>query len=65
MNHQVATLFGVDASTVARWGSHGLITYVTTPGGARRYPAHQFRALLRETPRTHPAPLSQDTPNGR
>ncbi|GLU47366.1 hypothetical protein Nans01_17170 [Nocardiopsis ansamitocini] len=46
MNRQVAALFGVGASTVARWGSQGLITYLHTPGGARRYPAEQFRHLL-------------------
>ncbi|GLU49038.1 MerR family DNA-binding transcriptional regulator [Nocardiopsis ansamitocini] len=69
MNHQVATLFGVDASTVARWGSHGLITYVTTPGGARRYPAAQFHDLLRETPHTssvnHTGPLGHADSPGR
>ncbi|GLU45708.1 MerR family DNA-binding transcriptional regulator [Nocardiopsis ansamitocini] len=61
MNHQVATLFGVDASTVARWANKGLITYVNTPGGARRYPAAQFHDLLHETPRTPTASLSGDT----
>nr|WP_285761276.1 helix-turn-helix domain-containing protein [Nocardiopsis ansamitocini] len=69
MNRQVATLFGVDASTVARWANKGLITYVNTPGGARRYPAAQFHDLLRETPRTssvnHTGPLGHADSPGR
>nr|WP_285761557.1 MerR family DNA-binding transcriptional regulator [Nocardiopsis ansamitocini] len=63
MNAQVAALFGVDASTVARWGSRGLIAYVRTPGGARRYPAEQFLRLLDPAPAGSPAPAGEGGPS--
>ena len=34
---QVAAIFNVNAKSVTRWGEKGLIRYVWTPGGTRRY----------------------------
>lgn len=36
---EVATLFGVSASTVTRWARSGLLPSVRTPGGHYRYRA--------------------------
>ena len=43
---EVAALFGVDPKTVARWAQAGEITSIRTPGGHRRFPQAQVRALL-------------------
>lgn len=42
----VGRLFGVEPKTVTRWEKEGLLRSVRTPGGHRRYPVDQVRALL-------------------
>lgn len=42
----VATLFQVSERTVSEWAKRGQIPCVRTPGGHRRYPADEIRALL-------------------
>src|SRR5712692_3688409 len=41
----VAELCGVDPKTVSRWANQGLIDYVRTPGGQRRFRPADVRAL--------------------
>lgn len=43
---EVATLFRVDPKTVTRWASAGRIGSIRTPGGHRRFPETEVRALL-------------------
>ncbi|MDQ3273526.1 MAG: BldC family transcriptional regulator [Actinomycetota bacterium] len=43
---EVAKLFRVDPKTVTRWASSGRIRSIRTPGGHRRFHAHDVRALL-------------------
>jgi excisionase family DNA binding protein len=45
---EVAELFRVDDSTVARWAELGKIPSTRTPGGRRRYPKDAIVALLVE-----------------
>lgn len=40
---QVASLFGVSASTVTRWARLGLLRAFRTPGGHYRFPAEETR----------------------
>jgi excisionase family DNA binding protein len=47
---EVAALFRVDRSTIARWADAGLIPSILTPGGTRRYPEADIRALLEPGP---------------
>jgi len=48
---EVAELFGVRPTTIARWSRAGRLTPVFTPGGHRRYSRAALRALLgQETP---------------
>lgn len=42
----VALLFQVSERTVAEWARRGRIPAVRTPGGHRRYPTAEIRALL-------------------
>lgn len=42
----VAALFQVSERTVSEWAKRGQIPCVRTPGGHRRYPADEIRALL-------------------
>ncbi|HET7523973.1 MAG TPA: helix-turn-helix domain-containing protein [Acidimicrobiales bacterium] len=42
----VAALFQVSERTVSEWAKRGHIPCVRTPGGHRRYPADEIRALL-------------------
>jgi excisionase family DNA binding protein len=44
---EVALLFQVSERAVTDWARKGRIPSVRTPGGHRRYPADQVRALLR------------------
>jgi excisionase family DNA binding protein len=46
---EVALLFQVSERAVTDWARKGRIPSVRTPGGHRRYPADQVRALLRST----------------
>ena len=54
----VATLFQVSERTVSEWAKRGQIPCVRTPGGHRRYPADEIRALLERDGRT----FSSDRP---
>jgi excisionase family DNA binding protein len=46
---EVALLFQVSERAVTDWARKGRIPSVRTPGGHRRYPADQVRALLEAT----------------
>lgn len=46
---EVAELFRVDAKTVARWASRGLLPSFRTPGGHRRFRADDIRAFFEES----------------
>jgi excisionase family DNA binding protein len=48
---EVALLFQVSERAVTDWARKGRLPSVRTPGGHRRYPADEVRALLRETGR--------------
>ena len=43
---EVAELFGVRTTTIARWARAGRLQPTWTPGGHRRYEAAEVRALL-------------------
>ena len=43
---EVALLFQVSERAVTDWARKGRVPSVRTPGGHRRYPAHEIRALL-------------------
>jgi len=47
---EVATMFHVDAKTVARWAEDGKLSSIRTLGGHRRYIASEVHALLRRVP---------------
>jgi excisionase family DNA binding protein len=48
---EVAALFGVRPTTIARWAREGKLTPLRTPGGHRRYSLAGVREVLdRETP---------------
>ena len=44
---EVAEIFGVRPTTIARWARTGRLEPVHTPGGHRRYPLAAVRRLLR------------------
>jgi excisionase family DNA binding protein len=46
---EVALLFQVSERAVTDWARKGRIPSVRTPGGHRRYPAEQVRALLEQS----------------
>lgn len=43
---EVATLLQVSRRSVAAWAQRGLIPYIETPGGHRRFRAADIRALV-------------------
>lgn len=43
---EVAEIFGVRPTTIARWAREGKLTPLRTPGGHRRYTRSGIRALL-------------------
>ena len=43
---EVAELFGVRTTTIARWARDGRLTPLWTPGGHRRYSRADVRALI-------------------
>lgn len=45
---EVAELFGVRTTTIARWAREGRLSPLRTPGGHRRYTRASLRALLAE-----------------
>jgi hypothetical protein len=42
----VAFRFGVAPQTITRWANEGIIPYVRTLGGQRRYPAYEVERLV-------------------
>jgi len=48
--NEVAKLFGVTVPTVIGWARKGVLDFIRTPGGYRRYHAGQVNALLRGGP---------------
>jgi hypothetical protein len=42
----VAIRFGVAPQTITRWANEGIIPYVRTLGGQRRYPAYEVERLV-------------------
>ena len=44
----VAAVFRVDPKTVSRWAAAGRISSIRTPGGHRRFPESEVRALLEQ-----------------
>jgi len=53
---EVARMFRVDPKTVMRWNQQGRLSSVRTPGGHRRFPAAEVRALLNGTRTAGPDP---------
>ena len=47
---EVATSFGVNPKTVARWAESGRLSVVRTLGGHRRFYRDEVRYLLAEVP---------------
>jgi excisionase family DNA binding protein len=47
---EVAQMFRVDPKTVTRWASAGKLTSIRTPGGHRRFPEAEVRALMAGAP---------------
>jgi excisionase family DNA binding protein len=43
---EVAAAFRVDSKTVSRWAKAGKISSTRTPGGHRRFPEAEVRAIL-------------------
>jgi len=56
---EVAEIFGVRPTTIARWAREGRIEPVHTPGGHRRYPRTAVRRLL-STGETEPGEAVED-----
>lgn len=45
---EVAGIMRVDPKTVTRWAKAGKITYITTPGGHKRFRESEVRKMLGE-----------------
>jgi excisionase family DNA binding protein len=45
---EVAALFGVDPTAIARWAHDGRLPFFTTPGGHYRFPAADVYRPLAE-----------------
>jgi excisionase family DNA binding protein len=45
---EVAEIFGVRTTTIARWSREGRLSPIRTPGGHRRYTRAEIRAVLDE-----------------
>ena len=45
---EVAALFGVDPTAIARWAHDGRLLFFTTPDGHYRFPAEDVYRLLAE-----------------
>jgi excisionase family DNA binding protein len=43
---EVAAIMRVDPKTVTRWAKAGKITYITTPGGHKRFRESEVRKIL-------------------
>ena len=57
---EVAEIFGVRTTTIARWSREGRLTAFLTPGGHRRYRLTDVHTLL-ETEKTATPDLDQQT----
>jgi excisionase family DNA binding protein len=59
---EVARIFGVRTTTIARWAREGALPAVVTPGGHRRYRWSEIRLLFNQLRRQDPAreELAQD-----
>jgi excisionase family DNA binding protein len=59
---EVAELFGVRTTTIARWAREGKLTPFRTPGGHRRYSRAGIQALLDEeaAPRDAERQIAED-----
>lgn len=49
---EVATMFKVDSRTVTRWANTGLLPYIRTLGGHRRFKKAEIHAII-EASTTH------------
>ncbi|WP_329251796.1 helix-turn-helix domain-containing protein [Actinoallomurus sp. NBC_01490] len=47
---EVAELFGVRTTTIARWARDGVLSALATPGGHRRYRRSEIIAVLNSEP---------------
>jgi excisionase family DNA binding protein len=47
---EVAAMFRVNTKTVARWAQEGKLRAARTPGGHRRFSAHEMRVILGDPP---------------
>ena len=59
---EVAALLQVSRRSVAAWAARGLIPYIETPGGHRRFRAKDVRALVASLKHVTEGPRE---PNGR
>ena len=57
---EVAEIFGVRPTTIARWAREGRLTPLRTPGGHRRYRRSGIDALLTEGPGADERQLAED-----
>jgi excisionase family DNA binding protein len=64
---EVAALLQVSRRSIAAWASRGLIPFIETPGGHRRFRAADVRALVASLDRTGdsdgPHPAAVDVPD--
>jgi len=59
---EVALLLQVSRRSVASWASRGLIPFIETPGGHRRFRAADVRALVASLERSlEPSPRGDET----
>jgi excisionase family DNA binding protein len=56
---EVAEIFGVRTTTIARWSREGRLTPMLTPGGHRRYRRTEIRAVLDEETATSVEPTRE------
>jgi len=55
---QVAELLQVSPKTVSRWAQEGMLPYVRTLGGHRRYPDRESESFWKPCP-SHPRPANR------
>ena len=59
---EVAALLQVSRRSIASWASRGLIPFIETPGGHRRFRAADVRALVASLDRTGELDTPSDEP---
>jgi excisionase family DNA binding protein len=57
---EVAEIFGVRPTTIARWAREGRLTPLRTPGGHRRYTRSGIQSLLTEEPDAVERKIAED-----